>query len=444
MNNKLQKLSNLSSQEKRDLLAQLIEKKQKGAATATTQEIPAEYYTFKLFPEYDDLKKMLSGFEANGESNPYFKPHQGVNNDKTLIDGRELINFSSYNYIGMSGDPKVTEAVQEATQRYGSSVSASRLISGEISLHRELEQEIADLLRVEDSIVYVGGHSTNVTTIGHLFKTGDLILHDSLIHDSAYQGAVLSGATCLVFPHNNWQALDRILQEERYKYKRVVILIEGAYSMDGDIPNLPKFIEVKKRHHALLMVDEAHSIGTIGKTGKGIGEYFEINRTDVDLWMGTLSKSFASCGGYIAGCQELIEYLKYTAPGFVYSVGISPPNTASALASIRLLKAEPERVTRLHQTAKLFLELAKAEGLNTCQSQDTPIVPIIVGKSLPCVRLSQALINRGINVMPMVYPAAPENAARLRFFLNCTHTEEQIRFTVKTVAEELAKITASQ
>lgn len=443
MTSQPQNLSNLSAEEKRALLAQLLEQK-KAAATATNVEIPAEYYTFKLLPEYVDLKKMLSQFEANGESNPYFKAHQGVNNDKTLIDGQELINFSSYNYIGMSGDPTVTKAAQDAIQRYGSSVSASRLISGEIPIHQELEQEIADLLGVEDSIVYIGGHSTNVTTIGHLFKAEDLIIHDSLIHDSAYQGAVLSGATCLVFPHNNWQALDRILQDERQKYKKVVILLEGAYSMDGDIPDLPKFIEVKKRHHALLMVDEAHSIGTIGKEGKGIGNYFEINRADVDLWMGTLSKSFASCGGYIAGCREIVEYLKYTAPGFVYSVGISPPNTASALASIRLLKAEPERVTRLHQTAKLFLELAQAEGLNTGDSKDTPIIPIIVGKSLPCIRLSQALVNRGINVMPMVYPSAPENGARLRFFLNCTHTEEQIRLTIKTVAEELNKILASQ
>ncbi|NEP00101.1 MAG: aminotransferase class I/II-fold pyridoxal phosphate-dependent enzyme [Symploca sp. SIO2E9] len=442
MTSHFQKISNLSAEEKRALLAKLLE--QKNTDTTTTRTIPAEYYTFKLFPEYSDLKKMLSEFQANGECNPYFKAHQGINNDKTLIDGQNLINFSSYNYIGMSGDPNVTKAVQEATECYGSSVSASRLVSGEIPLHQELEREIAGLLGVEDSIVYVGGHSTNVTTIGHLFKAEDLIIHDSLIHDSAYQGAVLSGATCLVFPHNNWQALDRILQDERHKYKRVVIVLEGAYSMDGDIPDLSKFIEVKKRHYALLMVDEAHSIGTIGKTGKGIGEYFEINRTDVDLWMGTLSKSFASCGGYIAGCQELIKYLKYTAPGFVYSVGISPPNTASALASIRLLKAEPERVTRLHQTAKLFLELARQEDLNTGESKDTPIIPIIVGKSLPCVRLSQALVNRGINVMPMVYPAAPENAARLRFFLNCTHTEEQIRFTVKTVAEELRKILASQ
>ncbi|NCR56972.1 MAG: aminotransferase class I/II-fold pyridoxal phosphate-dependent enzyme [Microcystis aeruginosa LL13-06] len=442
MTTQTQNLSALSAEEKRSLLAQLL-KQQNPSAVPTAREIPTEYYVFKDFPEYIALKNMLNEFEANGQSNPYFKAHEGVNKDTTLVEGQELINFSSYNYIAMSGDPIVQKAVQDATQKYGSSVSASRLISGEIPLHQELEQEIADLIGVESSIVYVGGHSTNVTTIGHLFKEEDLILHDSLIHDSSFQGAVLSGATCRAFPHNSWQALDRILQEERHKYKRVVILIEGAYSMDGDIPDLPKFIEVKKRHHALLMIDEAHSIGTVGQNGHGIGEYFDINRHDVDLWMGTLSKSFASCGGYIAGCRELIDYLKYTAPGFVYSVGISPPNTASALASIRLLKAEPQRVTRLHQTATLFLELAQQEGLNTGYSKDTPIIPVIVGKSLACVRLSQALINRGINVMPMIYPAAPENAARLRFFLNSTHTEAQIRFTVKTLAEEWAKIELS-
>ncbi|WP_107667152.1 aminotransferase class I/II-fold pyridoxal phosphate-dependent enzyme [Cyanothece sp. BG0011] len=442
MTSQSQQLAGLSAQEKRALLAQLLAKQ--NASTPTKPEIPTEYYVFKDFPEYIGLEKMLHEFEANGQSNPYFKSHEGINKDTTLVEGQEFINFSSYNYIAMSGDPMVTQAVHEATEKYGSSVSASRLISGEIPLHQELEQEIADLLGVDSSIVYVGGHSTNVTTIGHLFKADDLILHDSLIHDSSFQGAVLSGATCRVFPHNSWQALDRILEEERHKYKRVVILIEGAYSMDGDIPDLPKFIEVKKRHRALLMIDEAHSMGTIGQTGKGIGEYFQINSRDVDLWMGTLSKSFASCGGYIAGCRELIDYLKYTAPGFVYSVGISPPNTASALASIRLLKAQPQRVTRLHQSAQLFLELAKEEGLNTGDSQDTPIIPIIVGQALPCVRLSQALVSRGINVMPMIYPAAPENGARLRFFLNCTHTEEQIRFTVKTLAQEWSKIKSSQ
>jgi len=188
------------------------------------------------------------------------------------------------------------------------------------------------------------------------------------------------------------------------------------------------------------MVDEAHSIGVLGDQGRGIGEFFGVNPTTIDLWMGTLSKSFASCGGYIAGSRVLVKYLKYTAPGFVYSVGISPPNAASALAAIQQLKAHPERVAQLHQRAKLFLQLAQERGLDTGMSQNTPIIPIIVGNSLRCVQLSQALFERGINVIPLIYPSVPENSARLRFFLSCTHTEEQIRFTVDTVAQTLAQI----
>ena len=210
--------------------------------------------------------------------------------------------------------------------------------------------------------------------------------------------------------------------------------------MDGDIPDLPKFIEVKQRHKAFLMVDEAHSIGVLGDQGRGIGEFYGVNPATIDLWMGTLSKSFASCGGYIAGSQALVKYLKYTAPGFVYSVGISPPNAASALAAIHQLKAHPERVAQLHQRAKLFLQLAQERGLDTGMSQNTPVIPIIVENSLRCVQLSQALFERGINVMPLIYPSVPENSARLRFFISCTHTEEQIRFTVDTVAQTLAQI----
>ena len=188
------------------------------------------------------------------------------------------------------------------------------------------------------------------------------------------------------------------------------------------------------------MVDEAHSIGTIGKHGRGIGEFFAINPHDVDLWMGTLSKSFASCGGYIAGSHALIEYLKYTAPGFVFSVGMSPPNAAATLAAIRVLKAEPERVGSLQARAKLFLKLAQAKGLNTGMSKDSPVIPIIVGESLKSIQLSQNLFKKGINVPFMIYPSVPQHEARLRFFVTCNHTEDQIRFTVDTLAEEMAKL----
>src|SRR6185503_15466564 len=284
----------------------------------------------------------------------------------------QLINFSSYNYLGMSGDPAVTQAAKEACEKFGTSVSASRLVSGEKAVNGELERAIAEFLGVEDAIVFVGGHSTNETTIGHLFGPGDLILHDALAHNSIMQGAILSGARRRPFAHNNWQVVDRLLADLRGDYRRVLVVIEGVYSTDGDISDLPRFIDVTKRHKAFLMVDEAHSAGVLGPNGRGIGEYFGVDPQNVDLWMGTLSKSFGSCGGYIAGCRAMVEYLKYTAPGFVYSVGISPANAAAALAAIRLVKDEPERVARLHERAGLFLTLARSRGLNTGLSKDSP------------------------------------------------------------------------
>jgi 8-amino-7-oxononanoate synthase len=404
------------------------------------REISPENYNFADFPEYKKLKAQQQQVASLGNGNPFFVPQETVVDDKTTVDGRELINFATYNYIGMCGDPLVSQAARDAIDRYGTSVCASRLISGEKPLHRELEREIADFIGVEDSIILVGGHATNVTTIGHLFGKNDLIIYDALSHNSILQGCFLAGASLVAFAHNDPESLESILRDRRDRYQRVLIVIEGVYSTDGDIAQLPKFIELKKRYKTFLMVDEAHSMGTIGKTGRGIGEYFAIDPHDVDLWMGTLSKSFASCGGYIAGSEALIEYLKYTAPGFVFSVGMSPPNTAATLAAIRVLKQEPQRVSNLQARAKLFLALAKEKGLNTGMSQDSPVIPIIVGDSLKSIQLSQNLFKRGINVPFMIYPSVPQNEARLRFFVTCNHTEAQIRQTVDILAEELAKL----
>jgi 8-amino-7-oxononanoate synthase len=404
------------------------------------REIPSEHYKFEDFPEYRKLQAQQKQVASLGNGNPFFVPQDKVVNDRTTIDGRELINFATYNYIGMCGDLEVSQAAKDATDLYGTSACASRLISGEKPIHRELETELADFIGVEDSIIMVGGHATNVTTIGHLFGQNDLVIYDSLSHNSILQGCFLSGASLVAFPHNDSAALEAILSDRRHRYKRSLIVIEGVYSTDGDIADLPRFIELKKRYKTFLMVDEAHSMGTIGNSGRGISEYCGINPQDVDLWMGTLSKSFASCGGYIAGSKALIEYLKYTAPGFVFSVGMSPPNAAATLAAIRVLKAEPERATRLQARAKFFLELAREKGLDTGMSKDSPVIPIIVGDSLKSIQLSQNLFKRGINVPFMIYPSVPQNAARLRFFVTCNHSESQIRLTVDTLAEELAKL----
>jgi 8-amino-7-oxononanoate synthase/acyl carrier protein len=407
---------------------------------ATGGEIPPECYDFAQMPEYKRLKQTMDVLSSTGVPNPYFRPHEGATRDTARIGGRELISFSTYNYLGMSGDPVIAAAAKEATDKFGTSTSASRLVSGEKTVHVELEREIARFHGLDDSICYVGGHTTNESTIGHLFGPGDLIVHDSLAHNSIIQGSILSGARRRPFPHNDWRAVDELLTEIRRDYRRVLVVIEGVYSMDGDYPKLPPFIEVKKKHKALLMIDEAHSLGALGKTGRGITELYGCDPRDVDLLMGTLSKAMGSCGGYIAGSKELIEYLKYTSPGFVFSCGLPPAGAAAALASLKLLQREPQRVERLQANSRLFLTLAKERGLNTGMSDNTPVVPIITGNSLHALMLSRAMFEQGISVQPILYPAVEEEKARLRFFITSTHTEEQIRRTVAILAEEIAKI----
>ncbi len=353
-----------------------------------------------------------------------------------------MICFSSYNYVGSSGDPEVSAAAQAAIERYGTSVSASRVVSGEKPIHGQLERRIAQFVGAEAAVCFVGGHSTNETTIGHLMNPGDLILHDELAHNSLIQGCILSGAQRRAFPHNDTTACERMLAEMRGKYRRAVIVVEGVYSMDGDYCDLPKLVEIKEKYKALLFVDEAHSIGTMGKTGRGICEYFGIPGSRVDFLMATLSKSLGSCGGYIAGKKRMIDYLKYTAPGFVFSVGMPPSNAAAALASLERIEKHPEVVTQCIENSKLFLRLAKERGLDTGLSNETPVVPVITGNSFMALKLSRRLYARGINVQPIMYPAVEEKAARLRFFITSCHSEEQICQTVDATAQELEKLKA--
>jgi 8-amino-7-oxononanoate synthase len=413
-------------------------------APAVPAATRADESTFRIeqFPEVQELEQRLALATAFGLKNPYFNVHERVTNDTSVIGGRTVINWSSYNYLGLSGDAHVTKAAQAAVERYGTSVSASRVASGEKPLHRELEQELASFLGCEDAVVTVSGHGVFVTVIGHIVQPGDLILHDSLAHDCILGGSRLSGAKRRPFPHNDVAALERQLAQLRPHYRRVLIAVEGVYSMDGDITPLPQIVELKKKYGALLLVDEAHSIGVLGKTGRGVGEHYGVDRADVDLWMGTMSKSLASCGGYVAGSKTLVQYLKYTAPGFVYSVGISPANAAAALEALHQMQAHPEKVERLHERSALFLALAREKGIDTGFAGGSAVIPAILGNSLHSLQLSDALRQRGINVQPILYPAVEETAARLRFFVTATHSEQQIRETLEVLAEEIARIRA--
>jgi 8-amino-7-oxononanoate synthase len=403
-------------------------------------DIPPAHYRFDHFPEYRRLRENLDLMDHSSLGNPFFSVHEGITNNRAMIGGKDVISFASFNYLCMSGDPAVSAAAKEAIDRFGTSVSASRLVSGQKIIHLKLEKSIAEFLGTDDAVALPSGHATNESVIGHLFGPGDLVLHDALAHNSIIQGAILSGARRRPFAHNNWQEADRLLTQFRHEYRRVLIALEGVYSMDGDISDLPKFVDVKKRHQAMLMIDEAHSIGVLGASGRGAGEYFDVARPDVDIWMGTLSKALGSCGGYISGCKALIDYLRYTLPGFVFATGISPQNAAAALAAIRLLIKEPQRLVRLHENSALFLDLCKQRGLNTGTSKGSPIIPVILGNSQHCLVLSRTMLARGVNVMPILHPAVEESASRLRFFITSGHTSEELRYAVEIMTEELEKI----
>ena len=329
-------------------------------------------------------------------------------------------------------------AAKAAIDRYGTSVSASRLVSGERPIHRALEEALADIHGAEAALAFVSGHATNVTVIGHLVGPEDAVVHDSLSHNSILQGAQLSGAQRVPFPHNDLVELDRILTRLRPTVKRVLVVIEGHYSMDGDVPDLPAIIELVRRHRASLMVDEAHSLGVLGARGLGIAERCGIDPAAVDLWMGTLSKTLSSSGGYVAGSHALIDYLRCSAPGFVYSVGLAPPVAAAALAALQIMRAEPDRVAKLADNAAFFLAQAKAAGLDTGPSIGAGIVPVMTGGSITAGLTADKLRQMGVTVQPIMRPAVPERSARLRFFISALHDREQIARVVAQTAEALS------
>jgi 8-amino-7-oxononanoate synthase len=268
----------------------------------------------------------------------------------------------------------------------------------------------------------------------------DLVLIDALIHNSVSEGARLSGAARMTFPHNDWKAVSDLLSRVRHQYRRVLIVIEGLYSMDGDHPDLARFVEVKAEHDAWLMVDEAHSLGVLGATGRGIAEMSGVDPRSVEMWMGTLSKTMSACGGYIAGSQALIDYLKVKAPGFVYSVGLSAPLAAAAATSLSVMLAEPWRVAKLRENGLRFLDKAKEAGLDTGLSMGYAVIPVIVGDSAQAAMLADRVYRRGLNALPIIYPAVPEKSARLRYFITSEHSARDIDEAVSITAEELDAI----
>lgn len=391
------------------------------------------------FADSPEYKAFIKRYDLlNGCKNPYFICHESPLKDTSIMEGREVLNFGSYNYVGMSGRKETSDAAKAAIDKYGTSASGSRLLAGEKQLYKELEKEIADWKSADDALVFVGGHSTNVTVVGNFCGRGDLIIYDAFAHNSIREGARLSEAVTLRFRHNDTAALENLLKLHRKKYAKCLIIVEGVYSMDGDIAPIPEFVRLKKKYGCFLMVDEAHSACVIGKTGGGVDEYFGLDPKDIDFKMGTLSKGLGACGGYIAGPAEIIEYLRYNAPGFVFSVGISPALAASVLAAIKLLRSDPTIIESLQKNIKMFIEEAKKRNLNTLSASETAVIPVLVGSDEDTFILSNKMGELGVFVPPAIFPAVPKGKSRLRFCVISEHKPEQI-IKALDILEEAAK-----
>ncbi|OYX35546.1 MAG: 8-amino-7-oxononanoate synthase [Caulobacterales bacterium 32-69-10] len=375
-----------------------------------------------------------------GIENPFFRAYSGLPTPFAEVEGRTVSNFASYNYLGLNGHPRVSQAAKAAIDRYGTSVSGSRIMSGERPVHRALEAALAGVYRAEDCVTFVSGHAANVTTIAHLTGPEDAVVYDALAHNSIVQGAILSGARRRSFAHNDPDELERALHQVRSQARRILVVVEGCYSMDGDVPDLPRMAAIVRRYGAYLMVDEAHALGVLGATGRGAAEHFDMDPALVDLWMGTLSKTLASCGGYIAGGGAVVEHLRGSAPGFLFSVGMPAPVAAAALAALETMLDEPERVARLHANGQVFLQAVKAAGLDSGAAIGEAVIPVIIGSSLRTALTADALWKAGVNVQPIHYPGVPERTARLRFFITSEHEPQELRRVAALTAERLAAV----
>jgi len=417
-----------------NLFAQTLDKLRGKSDRSSTARPFTDLSAHKMIRQSRQMGAMLN------IENPFFRMTEGLKGRQLLIDGKPVINFAWTDYLGLSQHPNMIAAATEATRQYGTSISASQMVSGYTALHRELEREIADFVGVDASLVFTSGHQANLSTIGALMTEGDLVVYDEFTHNSGVMGTRLSGATARSFRHNRLDKLEAILRDERAKHRNALVIVEGQYSADGDVPDLARVVEIKEKYGAWLMVDEAHSAGVIGRTGRGCAEYCEVDPRKVDIWMGVLSKAFGSVGGYVAGDTDLIDILRFSAPGFVFSVGLSPSNSAAALTALRIVKNEPQRVKRLHDNGALFLKEARERGLDTGRALGFGMLPVMVGPSTRAAKLVQRMYERGINVSLIIYPGVPLNAGRLRFFLTSEHTPEEIHTAIEAVQEEFKKV----
>lgn len=388
-----------------------------------------------------ERRSRLAGKAIIERHNPYFLPVD-QHREQCERNGIPFTSFAHYDYLGLTDDASVIGRAGDALRRHGSGVGASRLVGGERSGHRAFEREMAEFLGVGDVMTLVSGYLVNVSLINFLMGPRDLVLIDELAHNSIFVGAKNGRYDHRVFAHNDLDDLERQLGEVRGQYRNVLVVVEGLYSMDGDIPDLPRLVEIKEAHDAWLLVDEAHSYGVLGATGRGLCEHFGIDPRRIELAVGTLSKSFVSSGGFICAESGVIDWLRFILPGFVYSVGLSPATLASAHAALDRLREDAGLVARLHANSVYFRDRARAAGLDTGPAIGRGVVPILFRDPLQTMIVSQALLDAGIYAPPIVQIGVPKDQPRIRFFISARHDEAEMDRAIEIMAavvEDMAR-----
>ena len=379
------------------------------------------------------IQQMKDRVENFKSQNLYFynQPVSEILGDsRVLVKGREMDMYASYSYLGLIGHPRINKAAQDAIEKYGTGTHGVRTLAGTLPVHQELEETIAGFKHAEAAVTFTSGYVTNLSVISALTQRGDFVFSDKLNHASIVDGCLMSRAKFGRFQHNNMEELERMLQQTPEGAGKLVVA-DAVFSMDGDIINLPEMVDVCRKYGAWLMIDEAHSVGVLGETGRGIEEHFGMQDV-IDIKMGTLSKTIPSAGGYIAGKKDLVEFIRHNSHSYIFSAALPPGQAAAASEAFKVILDEPWRVEKLRANADQFISGLKEAGFNTLCTE-TAIVPVICGSEEAAYHMTRICQTQGIFVLPVVFPAVPEELARLRATVTAAHETENISKAIKVI-----------
>ena len=372
---------------------------------------------------FDDAKKL----QAMGLY-PYFRPITGTTGNNVVTNGKRQVMIGSNNYLGLTHDPRVMEAAKAAVDKYGTGCTGSRFLNGNLDIHEELEARLAKFVGKEAALCFSTGFFVNQGTLAALIGRSDVIYSDRENHASIVEGTQVALGDTVRFKHNDIEDLERVLKNSREKYDGAMIVADGVFSMSGDILNLPAIVDMAKKYNCKVYVDDAHSLGVLGERGEGTGHHFGMHK-DIDLVMGTFSKSFASIGGFIAGSADVVHYIKHKARPFIFSAAMSPAATATALKCLDIMETEPEHIKKLRKNAAYMSKALKEMGFKTLNSQ-TPIIPLLIGDDAAAFAIAQQLCEDGVFVTPVVRPAVPEGCSLLRTSYMASHTIEDLSYAL--------------